>query len=647
MKLLLFFCSVLLLYLCGYNRALAESQEETRYTDFVLYGGLYLNANIHQSDFQQLPGIDNCCTKFTSAFGITPNFFIGTEYKFGKQLFGMHTKAGLMLSYSNLSANFSEEEFIGNYISGDIVKKEIVEHSLKSTLTAILTGIYYSVSPLEDLPFSISTGFKIGFMLDKRFEQKEILLEPEEAVFENGTKERKFQSGDIPDANSHYLGVSFNIAYDAFKYKDFIFRTQLEYTHSLTDIASSLNWKAHYFSAGLALCWDIPMKTVLPPPPPIPAPEPLLPSPPVEDKLELALKVSNATGRKNDGSKIRYDYMLKEYYKLFTIMPQVFFTKNSSSLLWKDSFTPNDENEAQVWALNSIVEYLKSNPDEKVALTAYKLDDEPDALPQNRLDAVVEKLKIVGIDKSRYSSVVIDKNSSAFRYEELKDEFRAVEFSFSKSGKILTFVKQQERAFVKIPHSIVIEPETNSDIKHFDFDCDITINERKVESFHNKKCSINLEEHIDDFSTNHILKISGKLTDQQERIARKELVLEIEPKLIKTEKSFLAKDKSSNQFILGFFGFDEAEFKSINKEAIEIVKDAVRNQMSVTIVPLHDSFGAIDHNTSLLRKRSDAALSLFGSDKEMIKVKYPDRFYYPNDNPSLRMLNRSVLVIIE
>ncbi len=629
-----------------YGFAEIKAVEDNKYTDFSIAAGASLNANIHNSQFNGLPGIENCCNEFKGAFGFAPRIFAGVEYKIGEELFGMKSRASLLLSYTDFSADFSEEEFIGNYISGDVIEKEIVEHSLKPSLKAFMTEIGFAAQPIESLPLSVGAGLKIGFLLDNSFEQKEILVSPDEAVFENGTDERNFHSGDIPNASNQYIGISLGLGWDAYSFGDFILRPQLEYTHTLTNI-SSLDWQVNYFSAGAALVYNIPMPVEPPPAPPAAAPLPSLPSAPKPVKVTLALKAEDASGILKEGDVIHYKYNAKEFYNEYSVLPVVFFDKNNAAIPWQDDFKPANQKHAQAFPVNAAVIYLNDKPAERITLTSYILDDEIPSAAQKRLDAVKQKLADNNISKDRINANTVDMTDKNFPYDALKDEYRAVNMSFSGSGGVISLERKTAEKIEKENHTIKVTPLVDTDAENIKFECSVFIDGDEVDNFDENGCLVNLENHINNFNSKKQLVIKGMVTAAAGQTVEKDIKLIVDPVKDRTEKIYLDDESKNNLFILGFFAFDEHNFLSVNKNVVEIITQALESQRQVTFIPLHDTFGTAGHNDILLRRRAESALNLFPKNKDLIEVKFPDKFYFPNDSPSSRVLNRSVLVFIK
>ncbi len=649
MKICLAVVTLFFFILCTIEIAFANEDQDIqkKYTPFIVFGGASLNGNIYQSKFKQLTGVENCCTEFTNAFGIATNFFGGIEYKLTQGLLGDESRVGLVISYSNLSANFIEEKFIGNYISGDIVKKEIVEYQINPSVTAAMAGLYYSLYPVNNLPLVISAGVKYGLYLNQSYEQKEILLQPKEAVFENGTKERAFRSGEIPNASSNYFGINIGISYEVFKFTDFVLRPQIEYTHSFTDVASSLDWKAHTLSAGFALLWNIPEKQIPPVSPPLSPPLPLLPEPPEQAQLSLAFSIVYGATKHKSGDTIAFEYSKTDYFNLLSVRPKVFFKKNDATIKFTEKYTSDNYEDTQKYAINSILGYLAETPNETVTISSYILDDENEDIAKQRVENVKNELSKKTISNENIIISIIDMRNSKFRYEELKDEYRVVSFSFDKTGEIISISKKSDSSVIRINQVIGVIPAVIVEAKPFDMKYDISINGKIIKQNQTRQCKIELENEIVDVEKPSEIEITGTLEDATGKVIKKIASFTLTPSLKNIDSLYLINVAPNKPLILGYFNFDESVLKSSNQSVLKIVRKALEDGKKVTMIPLHDNFGTEEYNLTLLKKRAAEAIKLFGDLSDKIIIKMPKKYYFSNDLPATRLMNRSVLVFIE
>ena len=256
-KILLFAIIILIAF------GIVEAQTK-RYTNYFLNAGLDANLNMHNADFQKLSGIPNCCTNFESAFGIATNFFVGMEYLLDKN-FMNGLKYSANLSFSNFSATFSENEFIGNDLLEDTYRQITVEHNLAASLAYLNIGQAVVVNPLENIPLGVKLGFDVGFPISKTFEQSEKLLEPNDVYFTGGKKVRNEYSGDIPLIQNFYFALKAGVRYSVYKADAFEIIPQLEYAHSFSNVTTAQDWSVNVLRLGVGVHYNIPKQDLAKP----------------------------------------------------------------------------------------------------------------------------------------------------------------------------------------------------------------------------------------------------------------------------------------------------------------------------------------------------------------------------------------------
>jgi len=100
------------------------------------------------------------------------------------------------------------------------------------------------------------------------------------------------------------------------------------------------------------------------------------------------------------------------------------------------------------------------------------------------------------------------------------------------------------------------------------------------------------------------------------------------------------------QFFLAYCEFDKAELYAVNEQAVEEIKKAFINGKKIEIIPLFDFLGTDEHNQRLALERANSALKLLGLKKEDVIITIPDDYFFSNDLPYGRMMNRTVIVRI-
>lgn len=251
----------------------AKQQKTIELTDkpplykFGIYGGF--NMNFHSSDFTQLPGVPNCCSKFESASGDGISFGGLFDYTLNQ-----NSGLDLRLGIETLGATYDVNAVIGNTWVKDpnsidtnsvLIGKAVVNHKLVARVTNIsfLPSYRYSFDKLN-----LMGGFKIGYVSSSSYEQSEVLQSPENVVFENGKLSRNIYVGnEIPDMASILFGLNFGISYDFAFNKKLIVAPEVRYEMNLNNVNSE-KWKINTLIVGASVKYPI-YETIEPEPLPI------------------------------------------------------------------------------------------------------------------------------------------------------------------------------------------------------------------------------------------------------------------------------------------------------------------------------------------------------------------------------------------
>lgn len=188
---------------------------EREKTDLYFTAGLFATGNLFISDFISLPNYPNNSPGFTSAFTIRPGINIGFEKDLKKQLFAKNLRYIANIRASLMSANYSVDEFVGYDITETAYSKLHAEHALNTTIPTILIENSIAIYPFETMPISFKLGLNLGVMFGQTFEQSET-LQRDDRYYENGTEILNAFSGDLPDANPFYAGLTCGVRYEGF-----------------------------------------------------------------------------------------------------------------------------------------------------------------------------------------------------------------------------------------------------------------------------------------------------------------------------------------------------------------------------------------------------------------------------------------------
>lgn len=614
---------------------------QTRYTNYEITAGAGLTGNLHSSNFNELPGVKNCCSEFSSAFGIGWLANAGFEYLLSQKLFGNPMKYRAALSLANLSADYSVEEFIGYNISGNEYQKILVDQKLSPSLTLFSVDNSIIIEPVESLPLSFSIGISLGAFLQKSFEQSENLKSPSNITFENGKRIRNEQSGEI--ANTLFqIGVLAGARYRIWQNEDWILNAELGYRYNLTDAVKDINWNISSINAGLTVNYRI---TKPAPPKPKAPPVPVLPPPQKLDQPELAISVFHNGIEIRDGENISVPATAYAQDLQRFVVPVVFFNANTANPVIVHNADGNNRLNAQIFALDAAIEYMQSNPEVQLMIKGYHTDDESAGIAIERSMFVSQYLSKAGIDKTRISFEALTVGGKNFTYTELKEEWQKADLVFSDNAKTLPKKNIVTRTEEFKDLEFIVKPQISSKAGLNKFIGSATLGGFDFKFSSSSASSLIIPadalKTVFSDSNSQVIAFSAELEDiaggkaSVKKTFLMKKVITVEEKII-TQESF--------DIPLGFFDFDKSSFSIINQSALKRIRDTLTAGGMIEIIPLTDNFGMEEYNTRLAESRALAAKNIIGMKFENIKAVDKADFSFPNNTPYGRMMNRSIWV---
>lgn len=603
--------------------------KEDNLTNFLVKGSIFTNPTLYQSSFSQLPNIENCCTSYESAFGINPKFSAGFEYLFCNKLFGMPYRYSFEIGYSDLSADYSVEEFIGHNINEDSYKKIYSEYILESNLSYITTSQMISIYPYDDR-LSMAVGFTIGYPMGYDFYQVEQLKEPDGITFENGDIKRKEFSGDIPNIFTPYLSGNIGLRYEFYKSGSLSMATDVRLAYGLTNVISSVDWKTHSLAVGLSVMYRFaePKAPVVPPATP---PMPELNMPASLEKFDIQLAVYDSNGKIiNNNDTIQIDIMnIHKKISYNSIPAVVLFEKNSAEPI-------KDFNDVYLQDYK-LKDYAKSQ--EKIDINLYSTDDEEPSTIEKRKDYIHE---LFGKNNINISSKII--KTEKLPHQELAVEMRKFEIDGEKTINYQT-ITQEIDLFSPNNGKIDITSVNSQNIENIEGVIKSSGKELKFSSDNFEFDFIEfLEDATKNVETEDIL-ISVEASNESGLSASKEKRITILRKII--EDTVITGDKQNkDKFILCYFDFNSSEIKYYDQRTLDYIRSHAKNGRKIEIYGYTDDLGEDEYNNRLARRRAESARDLIGKVYKtdiIINNSYP----FPNDSPYGRIQNRIVLVRIQ
>ncbi|MFC2131504.1 OmpA family protein [Bacteroidota bacterium] len=226
----------------------------------------HYNYNIHSVNFQELPGIPNCCPNFETGTG--NGFSIGMLYE--KPLTD-NILVGSRAFFATIGATLSKIEPL---ISGVIVEGQLrdgeFEHIIEADISTAGIEAYAGYKIIDD--FMIRTGLRVSNVMTKTYDQVEKLTKPvgygtflDSLKNDSGKRTRNEFADNIPQANSLYLFAFAGLSYDLPMNKSgsLVISPEINFSYGFSPVVDNYDWHINYLSAGIAMKYNIFEKPVI------------------------------------------------------------------------------------------------------------------------------------------------------------------------------------------------------------------------------------------------------------------------------------------------------------------------------------------------------------------------------------------------
>lgn len=337
-----------------------------------------------------------------------------------------------------------------------------------------------------------------------------------------------------------------------------------------------------------------------------------------------------------------------EHYALF---PIIFFPSSSAELPPSGAPAPGAEN-AQRQLPEALVAYLRAKPTMRVTLTGSISANEQPTLAEERARAVAAFLQQRGISSDRISTVAARAPQEDFKYEELREEQRAVSISFSDGSSTVPFewsdAQEQPQSV-----TVTVQPSVLAEATPYTVTGSARFNSRTVQTLPEEKTTVLVTATAPPASSGaQPLVVEYTATDAESKQQRTSSTVYIAPQRVDGTTTYRFNGiadatGATRQFVLAYSSFDRPDFFAVDTEVVAAVRQAVLNGKKVELIPLTDKFGTPEYNKTLARARAKSAFDLLKVRAENVTVSSPEDFVFSNDTPQGRMLNRAVLVRIE
>ncbi|MBS1538481.1 MAG: hypothetical protein JST20_12120 [Bacteroidetes bacterium] len=242
------------LVLCSFN--VVTAQTDTLRTRYSMTGG-YLYT-IHTADFRALPGVPNCCPKFTDGIGNGFMAGIGMGIPIGDDLL-----LSLRMSYLKHDAILRREETT-NIINQGVSQGGLFVHEITSRIRAI--GLEPSLGYRLFGQFFVNIGGRAEVLLSPEFDQQERIDSPSGATFTDaggGNSGQRIRNQvvnqPLPNAQVLQLSVGGGISYELplNRNRSWLIVPEVSYYYSLTPLVQNLTWNVNTIRAGISLVYQL------------------------------------------------------------------------------------------------------------------------------------------------------------------------------------------------------------------------------------------------------------------------------------------------------------------------------------------------------------------------------------------------------
>jgi len=685
--------------------ALRADETEKPIIHFGINGGF--NLNYHLADFKNLPSTPSCCPKFESTFYPAYNGGIFTEIPLNDKY-----DIGFSANFNIIPFEFIKEENIGNTavigVNGTSVPEKIyTEHKIDGSINTISLEAYGNYYLNKNLRLSL--GLIPSYIITNTFNQKELILRPNNVVFsDNNSLARNEQNdAEINEINKFQFASSVGISYVFQQSKNFSIIPHFKYKHSFTNIATD-DWTIIGGELGLSLRYSIyPSKEL-----PIirdtiynidttdifvfHIDEPqtrLIDSAfnhkvqEFEDRIEETYTISKQyenqilkdakihlslklTGIDSDGTIMEIPTIIieeTEYGEGFPIIPYVYFEDNQSDLANSNqtllsnnqisSFNPEklpwDAYQINDNTLNILAQRIQQT-NARVSINGYYTLSETKSVAMDRANSVINYfVDVWGINKNRFKINTKKQKITSSKSSEpaLKAEYQRVEIMSDDLSLIKPLVLKNIKK-TSNPPKIKIDGSIYAETGLKDWKLNINQDGNPFRYYNGSDTSFSKEWFVTKEPVPELEKpISVVLTanDNTNNSRTKEEKIQIEQLTLKKKRVILKDDKIIEKYSLIVFDYNKSTLNDIQTSVIKDIRKNIKPNSFVTIEGYADASGSEEYNKLLAHRRTISVKKALDKKTAGYKlVPYGSSVQlFDNSTPKGRALNRTVIVTIE
>ena len=665
--------AMMIFFLLGGNQRLVSQSGEEDSGRADRYGGfIHLNLNSHRAAFSRLPGVPNCCREFTGGSGL--GFTFGPLYRMriSSPLF-----LDLRLAFSTLGAELIEPETTTVIVGNELVRGTF-EHQLDASLSAIQLDpslLYYLTEHL-----GVRLGPGLGYVLGGSYEQREVLVEPEDiGVFENNKRMRNEFAGDIPELNRLLISGNLAVGYDLPLNSEgtLLATPEFQYSHGFSTLLKDSSWSVDQFRLGVAITFG-PRKKM--PKPPL-----IVELPPQRDTVvniperPEPLRASiTAVGLEENGTEVPKATLHVEEFISTNMRPllnYIFFDEGESRIPPRyKSLGSSERNTFRVEGLHNIPTLPTYH--HLLNIVGRRMTEHPEAtlrivgcndglgekveggveLSRERAESVFHYLRAVwGIDSSRLliESRGLPEKPSNMEVADGVVENRRAEL-YSDTWEILAPVITDDTLRVTNPPVIRFRTDVQSTAPISGYNLNVMQGGQLLTSFRGSpgvadQIDWNLQEEQGTIPrTEEPITYQLEVRDQSGNAVRTTLdSLPVEQLTISKKRRERIADKYIDRYSLILFDFDKAAFNEANERIADFIRERMREGGTVTITGYTDRIGEDDYNLRLSQRRASEAAKEFDKPTAEVSGVGEQVELFNNDLPEGRFYSRTVTIVVE
>ncbi|MFN3306229.1 MAG: hypothetical protein ACK42Z_03470 [Candidatus Kapaibacteriota bacterium] len=618
---------------------------------FKIEASVGLDYNHYNANFNGFPGYD-CCGHFTNGKGLGYSIaFTGFRNNFFS-LSNLTLNFFSSISFTNIPGKFEQKDYFADVIIDNNIYKAISLHTIETNIYAIALKPGVELSNIfGSTPVNIQLGTSINIPLKASFQQKEELLSPENAYFENNQKVRNNYSGDIKNFRNPFVGLELTLGWKFKIRSDYYFKPYLTADIPLHNFVKNINWKANRISFGIAVGYHVASPKAKPPviPPLFDYPEPTMP--PVREPIDAEIIVydKGTPSLSSSIDTIKISKITKRIVELFPIPTIIFYNRNDylfgeeaieSSVDFEKLF---EENRI---ILASILDYLKTNPQAKISLYCSQSNDEIANICSQRLARLSEYFIKNGFgDRLDKQSTIIPKHTK--NIPELLAEERFVRIVFD-DGSSVVYTKRDietDSNFVlpKLQVEIKCKPEVETKISsEIIFRNNNTVIQGRIFDLEISEINFTSISSLDSI----IIKTKLETTEEYPRTIEKMQKIYIkanENNIV--EYRYSAPFDGENYILVGLFPLDSDEPYWTHPLLSKLALDLSTDGKKVSIIGSVDNIGSEEHNQKLALRRAAKINQILKSGFPIKIMDASNRLN--NGTPLQRLLNRSAWLFFE